>query len=74
MYDTESPPGAWKDELRAAPWGYGQDQDKKVRDALADIRMRGLWTEAAILELEITTLRAKIEHLMEKMDETQGTK
>ena len=73
MYDNQSPPGAWKDELAAAPWGYGQERNKKVIDSLATMRMRGLWTEASILELEITALRAQVEKLMERVDEAKRT-
>jgi hypothetical protein len=61
--DDESPPGAWKEEMKAAPWGYGQTQNKKVEDALASMRLRGLWQEASILSLEITTLRREVEAL-----------
>jgi hypothetical protein len=61
--DDESPPGAWKEEMKAAPWGYGQTQNKKVEDALASIRLRGMWQEASVLSLEITTLRREVEAL-----------
>ena len=61
--DDESPPGAWKEEMKAAPWGYGQTQNKKVEDALASVRLRGMWQEASILSLEITTLRRELEAL-----------
>lgn len=63
IIDDQSPPGAWKDEMSAAPWGYGQTQNKKVEDALTALRMRGLWTEASILSLEIKTLRDELEAL-----------
>jgi hypothetical protein len=74
MYDNESPPGSWKNELSAAPWGYGQNQNQKVRDALASMRQRGMWTEASVLETEITTLKAEIGHLMERLDEVKRDK
>lgn len=61
--DNKSPPGAWGTEMKAAPWGYGQTQNKKVEDALASMRLRGMWQEAAILSLEITTLRREVEAL-----------
>jgi len=61
--DDESPPGAWKEEMKAAPWGYGQTQNKQVEDALASMRLRGLWQEASVLSLEITTLRREVEAL-----------
>lgn len=59
--DNESPAGAWKDELQAAPWAYGQRQDSGVRNALAKIRQAGMWYEAALLEKQITALEAEIE-------------
>lgn len=74
MYDNESPPGSWKNELSAAPWGYGQNQNQKVRDALAAIRQRGAWAEASVLETEITTLKAEIGYLMERLDESKAKK
>lgn len=74
MYDNESPPGSWKKELSAAPWGYGQNQNQKVRDALAAIRQRGAWAEASVLETEITTLKAEIGYLMERLDESKAEK
>lgn len=74
MYDNESPPGSWKKELSAAPWGYGQNQNQKVRDALAAVRQRGMWTEASVLETEITTLKAEISYLMERLDESKAKK
>ena len=57
--DNESPAGAWANELKAAPWGYGQERDQRVESALASIRMRGLWSEASILAAEIS--RSKVQ-------------
>jgi len=74
MYDNQSPPGSWKNELSAAPWGYGQNQNQKVRNALAGIRQAGMWAEAAVLEAEITTLKAEIDHLTERLDEIKRDK
>ena len=59
--DNESPPGAWRDEMAAAPWAFGQRQDTSIRNALAKIRQSGLWPEAALLEQRITALEAEIE-------------
>jgi len=59
--DEESPPGAWKSEIERMPWKFTQDQ--KVHWALAELRIRGMWTEASILANEINVLRAEIEHL-----------
>jgi hypothetical protein len=74
MYDNQSPPGSWKNELSAAPWGYGQNQNQKVRNALAGIRQAGMWAEAAVLEAEITTLKAEVDHLTERLDEIKRDK
>lgn len=63
MIDNQSPPGSWKNEMSAAPWGYGQSQDKKVQFALAKVRAHGMWNEAAVLEQEIVTLKADLESL-----------
>lgn len=65
VVDDESPPGAWKDEMKAAPWGYGQSQLQKVEHAINNVRKAGLWDEAHILALEIRTLRMEIENMMD---------
>lgn len=59
--DDKSPPGAWQNEMKAAPWGYGQSQLKKVEEALNNVRKAGLWDEARILSLEIRTLQMELE-------------
>ena len=61
--DNESPAGAWANELKAAPWGYGQERDWRIDNALAAIRMRGLWSEASTLVAEINSLKAEIARL-----------
>ena len=61
--DNESPAGAWANELKAAPWGYGQSHNQRVENALDSIRMRGLWSEASILAAEINSLKAEIARL-----------
>jgi hypothetical protein len=63
MIDNMSEPGSWDKELKAAPWGYGQNQSVRMRNALAEIRARGLWTEAGILEQEILTLQRELESI-----------
>ncbi len=61
--DNQSPPGAWKDELKAAPWGYGQSQQKRVERSLENIRRAGLFDEATVLLLELNTLKTELEAL-----------
>ena len=56
--DNVSPPGAWRTELDRR--GIKSDQDLRIDDALATLRIRGLWTEAAILATEINALKAEI--------------
>ena len=65
--DNESPAGAWANELKAAPWGYGQERDWRIDNALAAIRMRGLWSEASTLVAEINSLKAEIHKLRQTM-------
>lgn len=65
VIDDESPPGAWKEEMKAAPWGYGQSQLKKVEEALNNVRKAGLWDEARILALEIKTLQMELERKLD---------
>ncbi len=65
--DNQSPPGAWKDEMNAAPWGYGQSQQKRVEQSLQNIRRAGLFDEATVLTLELLTLRNELEYLSGKV-------
>lgn len=59
--DNESEAGSWKRELEKHPWGYGQKPNDAVKESLAEIRHRGLWRQADILQTEIEGLRAEIE-------------
>ena len=61
--DNLSPPGAWKEEMSAAPWGYGQSQQKRVERSLENIRRAGLFDEATVLLLELNTLKTELELL-----------
>lgn len=61
IVDNQSPPGAWRTELDRR--GVKSDQDLRIEDALATLRIRGLWTEAAILSTEITAMKAEIHRL-----------
>ena len=63
IIDNESPPGAWAEEMKRAPWGYGQSQRNQVHRALAELRDKGLWTQAETLEREIKTLQMELEYL-----------
>lgn len=63
IIDSESEPGSWKRELDRMPWGYGQTQSMKLETALANLRGRGLYKEATIIEQEIRTLKAELEHI-----------
>ena len=63
--DNESPPGAWKSEIERMPWKFTQDQ--KVHWALAELRIRGMWTEASILANEINILKADLESVRETL-------
>ena len=70
--DNESPAGAWANELKAAPWAYGQERDWRIDNALAAIRMRGLWSEASTLVAEINSLKAEIARLNLGRSQTSG--
>jgi hypothetical protein len=61
--DNISPPGAWKEEMKAAPWGYGQTQQKQIEQALINIRRAGLLDEATVISLELLTLKNEVEYL-----------
>jgi hypothetical protein len=62
-YDDKSPPGSWKNEMKAAPWGYGQTQQQQIDRALQNIRRAGLSEEATVISLELVTLRNELEAL-----------
>jgi hypothetical protein len=62
-YDDKSPPGAWKNEMSAAPWGYGQTQQQQIDRALQNIRRAGLSDEATVILLELNTLKTEVELL-----------
>jgi hypothetical protein len=63
MIDDISEPGAWANEMKAAPWAYGQSQSNQVRQSLQEIRAKGLWIEADVLEREIRTLTQEVTSL-----------
>ena len=62
-YDDKSPPGSWKNEMSAAPWGYGQTQQQQIERALENIRRAGLFAEATVISLELNTLKTEVELL-----------
>jgi 23S rRNA G2445 N2-methylase RlmL len=62
-YDDKSPPGAWKEEMKAAPWGYGQTQQQQIERALQNIRRAGLSDEATVITLELNTFKTEVELL-----------
>jgi hypothetical protein len=64
--DNISPPGSWANEMKSAPWAYGQAKDESVEGALATVRKSGLWRQASILSLEIKRLAAEIARLTPK--------
>jgi hypothetical protein len=65
---------AFEQEMAAAPWGYGQSPDQKVDMAMAAVRLRGMWTEASVIALELVALRAEIARLKEKCGEVDTKK
>ena len=62
-YDDKSPPGSWKNEMSAAPWGYGQTQQQQIERALENIRRAGLFAEATVISLELNILKTEVELL-----------
>jgi hypothetical protein len=63
VIDNASPPGSWAEEMKRAPWAYGQSQRQQVEHALVEIRQKGLWTAAETLEKEIKTLQMELAYL-----------
>lgn len=61
--DKDSPPGAWAEEMKAAPWGYGQSQAKKVEGALLNVYRAGLYEEHRTIQLELNILKTELELL-----------
>ena len=58
--DTESPPGAWDKELKAAPWAYGQYRPPTIDEVLWLMRKHGLTKEADIVAAELAALRTML--------------
>lgn len=57
VIDNTSPPGAWANEMRAAPWGYGQRKINRIEDVIHTMRQAGLWAEANFVLLELAKAR-----------------
>ena len=57
--DNESPPGAWAEEMRRAPWVFGQKKPETVDEVLQFLRQKGYEREAAILTREFAVIRAR---------------
>jgi hypothetical protein len=62
VIDTVSPPGAWAEQIKAAPWRFKAQPD--LNDALARIRAAGLGLEADLIGQELVSLRAQVHHLL----------
>lgn len=60
--DNESPPGAWADEMKAAPWRF--KPVLSTHELLGRVRAAGLTTEANELAREIEALRAQVQYLL----------
>jgi hypothetical protein len=60
--DNQSPPGAWADEIRAAPWRF--KPLPSTHELLARVRAAGLTHEANELAREIEALRAQVQYLL----------
>ena len=69
LVKTQDDDEAFEQEMAAAPWGYGQNPTPKVDVALAAVRLRGMWTEASVIALELAGLKAEIQRLKEKCGE-----
>lgn len=57
---TKEEDEAFENELSAHPWGYGQQRNQDFEFAMATIRLRGLWNEAAVIMKEVQELRAAL--------------
>ncbi len=57
--DNESPPGAWAEEMRRAPWAFGQKKPETVDEVLQFLRQKGYEREAAILTREFAVIKAR---------------
>lgn len=65
---------AFEIEMSAHPWGYGQQRKEDFEFAMATIRMRGLWNEAAIIMNEIQRLKVELEEARKKSCPTNTSK
>ena len=68
MIDNQSEAGSWKREMERHPWGYGQTQGMKLETAFANLRGRGMYKEAMVIEQEIKTLQAEISYVRKELE------
>ena len=69
MIDNESEAGSWKREMEKMPWRYDQTQGMRLETALANMRGRGLFKEAMVVEQEIKTLQAEVTYLRKEIED-----
>jgi len=69
MIDNQSEPGSWQREMEKMPWRYNQTQSMKLETAFANLRGRGMYKEATVIEQEIKTLQAEMTYVRKELED-----
>jgi len=59
VVDNESPAGAWAEELKRIPWGYGQQREPSLEEIYAKLRRGGFSREVDLIQRYIEIVKAQ---------------
>jgi hypothetical protein len=59
VVDEESPAGAWAEELKRMPWGYGQQREPSLEEIYAKLRRGGFSREVDLIQRYVETVKAQ---------------
>jgi hypothetical protein len=59
VVDNESPAGAWAEELKRMPWGYGQQREPSLEEIYAKLRRGGFSKEVDLIQRYVEMVKAQ---------------
>lgn len=59
VIDQESPAGAWAEELKRMPWGYGQQREPSLEEIYAKLRREGFTREVDLIQRYVEMVKAQ---------------